>query len=222
MACTACACLVKADEASCPFCGATVLGSPRRLPQRRTSRGAWLAFGPVTFVGAVATGATCAVVTAACNGQTVADKFVVEPEASVPSTPVDTSMVTADASVPEPEAGEDAARALPCGDLTCAWPATYCSEYQMADCRYMCGQDPGGCQPPQSTFGCHPASVPPQCASAPTCACVADAGGPFDTVGGAQSVSCSNGGLYVKNTVTLTGCGGCYGCPPARLERLVA
>jgi len=214
VACTACACLVKAEDASCPFCGAKTSAasrpSARAFPQRRKTRSAWLSVGPASLVGAVATSATCAVVTAACNGATVADKFVVEPEASAPSSSVDTSVLPADAAIAD--AGADAARAFACGDRTCVWPATYCLNDRVE--QVPCGSNPG--HTVSSTFSCVAWEVPAQCGQPPTCETCTDAG-----VGWSTGGTCSDDGWLVTHYLTNNGCG-CYGCPPARFERLIA
>jgi hypothetical protein len=104
------------------------------------------------------------------------------------------------------DAGLQLAEVFPCGDDTCVAGLEYCSV------------SPGNCGGSYSSCIKAPTDCVSSCAG--WAACQADAGDPStptctDVAAGAISVDYTQEGDY-------GGCQGCYGCPPARLERLVA
>jgi len=102
------------------------------------------------------------------------------------------------------DAGLQVAAVFPCGDDTCVAGLEYCST------------SPSNCGGSYTSCIKAPSECVTSCAG--WTACQADAGDSSDTtcadVGGV--------GISVVYPTSYEGCGGCYGCPPARLERLAA
>src|SRR5262249_1767155 len=102
------------------------------------------------------------------------------------------------------DAGLQVAAVFPCGDDTCIAGLEYCST------------SPGDCGGSYTTC----IKAPSECVSSCSgwAACQADAGGP--SAPGCTDVS--GVGISLQYQDDYSGCQGCYGCPPARLERLAA
>ncbi|HVH47712.1 MAG TPA: hypothetical protein VM925_35495 [Labilithrix sp.] len=186
------------------------------------SRGAWVAFGSSATLAGTATTGAVGMVVASCLQSGTLDY------AEVDGTATDGGAMDGTA---RPSDAIDATHALPsgvrfaCGEATCSWPRQYCLRQAEVDYRYSCYDQPPN--PPigrlvWEKFFCLPADtdstgtnalIPAQCRESPTCACFTDAD---------AGVLCSEAGWTVNEEHEIHGCGGCYGSPPARLERLRA
>jgi hypothetical protein len=208
--CSSCACHIKVSDARCPFCGAVnTRRPPRRAPARRTSRAQWLAFGSVALVGCVGTVAESSgdgggAVAQHDAGNTPAhdagNQQAQPPEAGIETgtvwetgSPQDAGIVVADDSG---VACSTRSGYYDCGANLCDRSIQAC--YQGQCVWYGALWEYVSQQPDAAS-----------CGSCPTCACL-------------------HGALYGnctcnednEGTVSIS-CGGCYGSPPARLERLV-
>jgi len=220
--CSSCARHVRGADRACPFCGATVVRvrpPAARLP--RMSRARWLALGStVALVG-------CNAVVASSGG----DAGHAEHEAgsgngddgSVP--PGRDGGVLADAGRGEASSVDEAgwitdsgtqgdgtaqdAEVSADGSVVCsARSGTFACGGQTCDrATQMCGPYGGGCV----AYGTVLPNQQPEagtCGPCPTCACLEP------TLWGACYCSEDDGGAIAIS------CGGCYGAPPARLERI--
>jgi hypothetical protein len=215
--CSSCACHIKRAEVRCPVCAAprTMSANVTRLAARM-SRAQWLAFGStLTLVSC-----SGAVQPAPSNGadsgspsQEVADANAPPAwDGSRPTSVADAGGHDADAEAvadtgsPGDDAAPEASACtvsgtFACAGATCDRASQFCEIYS-GGTEFGCLADDAGA----GTF-----SFPPECYGCPTCACVGPKlGGPC------QCIDIDDGGgIGIE-------CIGCYGAPPARLERLLA
>lgn len=210
--CASCRCLVKSHDATCPFCGALVLprtGVAHRVHAPRMSRAMWLAFGSSI---ATAAGLACATsptvptdtVGSASNvdpredsgdhDADAIDAFVIDGEGRTDGE-VPLSWATCDAGT--------GCACTPCGSSTCDTATEYCEE-----AHYKCTGQPS-CT--RATFRCMPRTYGVVCNAAPAISCTQDACGRVVQVATAEDC-CSTCNIGCATS-------GCYGSPPARLER---
>jgi hypothetical protein len=220
--CGSCRRHVKRQDAACPFCGAARTPArptaPRRI--RNVSRAHWLAFG-TTLVGMGCNG-----VLGSSGGRGVSENA--PPDASTSTAPAtsnggnDASLAdgAGDEGVGEDDAttGEDAQGASDGSwgspDPSCPRSGTFaCGSYQCDRASQFCSNVT------THTLSCEPLSDMTNvarvidsgtCEACPTCACIL----PVNNGSTCNCFQDNFGGL----TVTCSQ-GGCYGSPPARLER---
>ena len=148
-----------------------------------------------------------------------------------------------DAGEAKRAAHRDRSQFFACGpSLKCASTTQYCFHWTDSNSQYACWDEPPTKPRITETYQCRSlgtltdaeqASLDAVCPEGPTCACEWDAGyalfkGPKlqpndphewpDT-----NFECAEGGIaWIARRITSeSGCGGCYGSPPARLDRLV-
>lgn len=177
---------------------------------RRVSRGFLFA------VGTVATSAGAAVVSIACDGR-LAPEPVATPLASTDTGGEAPSVDFADAGQDADAYVEPPYQSVPfaCGDagLQCNSGVEYCHRHITDDMRVSCyhPDDPPGHNITEQD-DCRKTWPPPACVEHPTCRCFAEAG---------VQGECTQGvGWEVVEMDSLSGCGGCYGSPPARPLRM--
>jgi hypothetical protein len=241
--CPACRTFIKVEERACPFCAVAVAAAPARAPRRawrRMSRGAWMAFGATTVAAGLA-GAACSepsippgnpfdftpvdsnapdaqVTPDAPDAQVTADAT---PDANTADAVADAQKDASNVS----DAGADgpwpacaiAPGTFPCGTSNCDPATQYCDR----EIRTNCGGPPTDVSTCVADFadGAAYSNIPEQCRACPTAACIRtflNPTRPEPTVNSA-TVADDDGGVLVTWS---TDCHGCYGCPPARLERL--
>jgi hypothetical protein len=196
--CPSCACFVKDEDAVCPFCDAVIASRPVAPRAPRMSRAAWLAFGATAIAAA-------GVALVACSSG---------------ADPTGTTAGKQQGAPPDADADADAdagpARFQCFGDHDAsAWCLTgleFCSGF------FVSGSCPSSAQ-------CEPIDATPYtaaCAATPTCDCIGPKLPP-DNISqyGSDYYRCKDlPGSGVEVDEEGVGCGGCYGAPPARLERL--
>jgi hypothetical protein len=201
--CSGCACLVKREEASCPFCGAPRTPGHRRVRRvARMSRARWLAFGSA-LAGAGCTGLLAPAPAheeedASSDGASMADAAVRRDATVAHDAAKDRAAREVDAVA---EAGEPDAAVDPgptwCGSTACD-PATH---YCLGQCQLFAPElSCGGYDQPDAAWGPHPT-----CGSFGRCCASWGCQHCQEDDAGGVSISCS--------------CGGCYGSPPTRLDR---
>ncbi len=158
------------------------------------SRAAWVALGP-SAVGILA-----------CYGEVrreglAADGGTGDDAKAAPQGP------TGDAG----DGSVNADIAVPCGTFTCVWPKDVCVHTTVKDYMHPCWAQPPDAPVVTHEYRCDSWPSRPPCSS-DYCGCYADAG----------LVATCDPGVTVHDERIITGCGGCYGAPPARLERLPA
>jgi hypothetical protein len=212
--CSSCACHVRHDDARCPFCDApNAARAARSIRLPRMSRAQWLAFGStLAFVG--------------CTGNVAP----IPPDPGAGDGAKDAGNATHDSGSPQgPEGGvateagiahEDAGAAQEAGEtaeastdeggtiLGCATRTGY----------YECGGNvcdrsiqacfSGECEWYGDLAATTSADASASCGPCPSCTCLQGVIYP--------NCTCSED---AQGTVVIS-CGGCYGAPPARLERL--
>ena len=194
--CDACQCLVKTDAAACPFCGAEmpVAARTRVVARSRMSRGAWLVVGSSAV--ALGGGATFACSTSARTSQEVTAQQAGD-AGDAGEQPTADGAIT-HVFFPGCRAGEGA---FACGDAGFCRCSTEVCWLDDVKGTAVCGSFAGGVCTNQ--FGV-----------ASRCACFnAD----YGVIPGPPSCDDDDGGQI---TITNFSWGGCYGAPPARLERL--
>jgi hypothetical protein len=217
--CTACACYIKRHEALCPFCGAPHVAAPRAAlhSRRRVSRAQWLAFGSTL----AAAGCTTTSAEQGVDASTTTDAEAIH-EAAADSTVVVDATADAvgfgvDAAGDVRDAGDEWTSAL---DGSCAtWSGVFACTFSSdndASC-VPCGRGSHYCVSDRSntpTKGCFdngagPFAMDPQCDAGSYCACFR-----LQNYGQCRCVDLDDAGAIEVS------CFGCYGAPPARLERL--
>ena len=212
--CASCRCLVKSDDSVCPFCGAVVVqraAVAHRVQGPRMSRAMWLAFGSsIATAAGLACSSSHTPPTATAGSAAEIDPTQgsgnVDARASDPAV-IDAGSERANGD-PFPTATCDAGTGCactPCGKITCDTATEYC-EYRKyacagaADCTFE--TEPSACVPRTNGVSC----------------------------GASANATCTQdvcGRVVVEQTIEdcCHACGmgcatsGCYGSPPARLER---
>ena len=186
VSCGGCSCLVKVEDAACPFCGAErKLAKPvGRAMTRRMSRAAWLASGAAL---AVACTEHLPDANNTRSGESLADASVSAPvdasdDADVTQVPY---LFTCVANLPNDAGVYDSG-------VQCLAPQDYCLVTIHEDCRTFC-------------WDTDPAPVVPNCPVVST------------SVACLPASETQDAGVGLITYDGLTGCGGCYGCPPSRL-----
>jgi hypothetical protein len=232
--CGSCKRHVKRQEASCPFCGAARTPArstaPRRI--RNVSRAQWLAFGS-TLLGMGCNGvlgsdtagklgadashdgtATSSAVAPAGDGEGGSDASLAGDALSAEEAGATSEAApeASDATWGLPDASCQRSGTFACGSNTCDRATQFCNIYIPSASPWS----------PQCDSLANLPSVPDPgvpdsgtCATCPTCACIPPTS--CSTPNTSTGCSCFEdnfGGL----TVTCSECG-CYGSPPARLER---
>jgi hypothetical protein len=212
--CSSCACHIKRTELRCPFCAAPHASSARVARfASRMSRAQWLAFGStltlVSCSGAVQPLPSSGTDSGSPSQQTADASTSPGWDARNPTSATEDSgrdtdaVAAADAGSPTDDAATEASAcavtgAFTCNGTTCDRASQYCQMYN--------GGNEVGCQADDAGF-----NFPPQCYGCPTCACIGQ-----QLTGTCHCVDIDDGGgIGIE-------CIGCYGAPPARLERLLA
>ena len=195
------------------------------------SRGAVLAMRTGAMLGGIATTAAGAAIAVACNGLT---ETTIETVA-VADAGEDATM-DAFASATDAPSDPNAPQPFACGTATCVWPVQLCVHSITSDMSFPCSGGDAAARISES-YDCQswtPAHVP-GCSYPTKCGCVADAGlmpppTSDDRPGNpdmrsSEAFACAGdggAGFIQSNELDIVGCGGCYGSPPPRLERLLA
>jgi len=215
--CPSCQCLIKENEAACPFCGAmTPRPAVRGAGAPRMSRAAWAALASSAVVGGLAATAACSSTSPSSDVAAEAGDDGSSPEAEADAAPD----LDADAAAHhDAEAGlhhdGSAHHTFPCGDASCSLATQYCSKGSAAPPCTPTGAPDYACYTRDGDSG-----YPPQCLDAASCACVAQylpASNPWESYSCADAVD--GGGVVIW---VASSCNPCYGAPPARLERLAS
>jgi hypothetical protein len=211
--CQSCACHIKRHETNCPFCGAGHRSASRKAVRpSRMSRGQWLAFGSTLAVVGGCSGAVDPVPPSGGNTGQVSgmqplpdasfDAPSTQPGDDASSTPVPDGSVVADTS-PTPDASQQpdvAPGCNPSGSFACN-PNLMCDSATQ-----YCSMVSGG-----GGIACESQTISPpfpaECAGCPTCDCI--------SAHLIANCHCTQMGEGVGIE-----CAGCYGSPPARLERM--
>jgi hypothetical protein len=211
--CAQCHCLVRATDRACPFCGATISSASAAARVEigstapRISRAAWLAVASsVAAFGTLGAG---------CLGATTKGDA---PSLDASSDAAEDAQPAVDPACLTPDAGDFA-----CGATICNAATEYCERTLANSCSYDY----------QSTeheaVTCSRKNTgepwPAACRQCPTCACINAHLPPSEMIGSDSRVwmcETKDGGGVQITTSKYTLCGGCYGSPPARLERLAA
>jgi len=227
--CADCRRHIRSSEPRCPFCGGRAEATVQRsVSERRWSRAGWLAFG-------AAVSATVAGLSAGCS-DTAQDAQLPNDEFDAQDAGFDVIVQPKLSSLARAVGLEEAgircplgANPIPCApDRDCDPVTEYCS--MQADT--MCGHVSlsGRCMA-RRRAGIRESSdpFPAECGHCPTCECIVsrlpDPGGPTTDSSGSftPSYSCQdipNAGVVITHHTRMFSCGGCYGSPPARLERV--
>ena len=236
---------MRVPSAECPFCGAAIVGATREgakpRSRRRVSRAVWLAWGSAACV-ALSAAAACtdstperfavsstadaavalggdrdsanedvdgsdAAVAVACSGTFECGRFSHWTEV-FSDVPPDGGYADPDGShVNDPTVGPL---------VTCDLATEICVQYSASGCTETHAQfinfDPA-CEPRAQH---EPVSRP----SCPTCNTIRLKAKDDDFHYGGSCEQLPDGGGVVLKYYQANGCGGCYGCPPARPERL--
>jgi hypothetical protein len=202
--CASCACHIKVSDARCPFCGAVnTRRPPRRAPAARSSRAQWLAFGSVALVGCVGT-------VAESSGGDGGGAVAQHDAGNTPAHDSGNQQVPPPDAGTAPETGVSYEASLPEASVSCPTRSGY------FDCSAnVCDRSIQACYDGECLwYGALPeytGTIPDaaSCGSCPTCACLKGTLYP--------NCNCAEDG---EGTIAIS-CAGCYGSPPARLERLV-
>jgi hypothetical protein len=209
--CSSCACHIKVSDARCPFCGAVnTRRPPRRGPAGRMSRAQWLAFGSVALVGCVGTVAESSGDGGGAVAQHDAGNTPAHDAGNQVQPPPDSGIAYETGTVQE--AGPPVDSGIVVADdsgVSCPTRSGYFNcQGNVCDRSIQACQN-GYCEwyGALATSWQFPDAA--SCGPCPTCECLQ---GSLST-----SCHCSEDN---QGTITIS-CGGCYGSPPARLERLV-
>lgn len=206
--CPDCRVHVKAHEDQCPFCGARRLSrtpTERGVPVR-LSRAQWLAFGSTLAV----TGCSSAVVSSierssSSSASSTASSDVV----STTSTPIVTGTSFTSAS-PTTTYATASTTPASCGVPTGQFLCDPSNNQGTGDAGVACDRQGEFCSLWPGTQGCiakaDAGTFPAACLTCPTCDCIN------------AHTSCRCVALDDAGAIGIS-CGGCYGSPPARLER---
>lgn len=214
--CSSCARHIKKTDRQCPFChapGSCKSWAPH--PARRMSRARWLALGSTVALvgcnGVVQSSGGSSDAQAATQEGSTGDEGVADEASTSGEAGSDDSSAMADTSTPgvdgSSEASTDGGVVHDAG-MTCARSGTFACSTQTCDrASQLCDLMGGGCL-------AYDAMVPQQypeagsCGDCPSCACLQPT-----LYGDCQCLEDDAGSIAIS-------CGGCYGAPPARLERI--
>ena len=199
------------------------LAASRDGAARRMSRGAWLSLRTTSMVAVAAT----AIVVVACSARDEVGEP--KPDAST-TTAADASVIGRGAPPPPP------ILEFACGpSRTCLGSSGECCVHSIdSNSVYPCWGQPPAQPVITETYECsgfafgslkdqdRVAALKAACPQGLTCACEQDAGSTPDPSSGV--FECADGGVgwVLRRYTEESGCGGCYGSPPAPLGRHVA
>ena len=206
--CRACQCFVKSEDSACPFCGAEMNVRALKRTAPRMSRAAWLAVGSsIAALSGVAALAACS-----------------STGATAPTAPgtVGASDSGGDA---QSDAPAEVEATFGCGPQVSNFGSPQPQYCKLASELCMATWEPlPPCAITENTFSCVSFDASPYTSSCgvhtPTCNCIAPNlpdGGEYE---GWSCADLDGGGVEIDDGIRCQQ--GCYGSPPARLERLIA